>query len=189
MTNTQTIKVSEIALKVIGLVKNAVFGSLTGVSFFSIRNYTNKFGETSNQLINVGINYVKSKLEDIELLRKLDVTTLTDFKSSKLELEKARVALILAFEKPNENISNAQQDAYTIIAPGIKVHNETGKLYIYGYRVNKTVLVEGDYPIVKSKVETIAKNELRGLLKTDKFVNFSIEVGNELRAKGETIEL
>ena len=185
----QRIGISALALAVIALVKNAVFGSITGVSFFSIKRYTNKFGEVSNQLINVGINYEKSKQEDIETLRNLDVTKLKGFKSSKLLLEKARVALILAFEKPNENISNGQIDAYTIIAPGIRVHNETGKLYLYGYRVNKTVITEGVYPVVNSRPETIAKNELRGLLKTDKFVNFAIEVGNTLTAKGETIEL
>ena len=56
-----TIEISNKALQVIGLVKNAVSSSLTGVSFFSVKNYENSNGEVSNQLINVGINYEKSK--------------------------------------------------------------------------------------------------------------------------------
>jgi len=184
-----TIEISNKALQVIGLVKNAVSSSLTGVSFFSVKNYENSNGEVSNQLINVGINYEKSKQQDIEFLRNLDVTTLQGVKSNVVDLEKAKTELILAFEKPNENRSNGQKDAYTTIFSGVKVHNETGVLYLYGYRVNKTVLVEGVYKEVKSSALTIAKNELRKLLKTGKFTQFAVEVGNTLTAKGETIEL
>ena len=184
----ESLTVSNKALAVINLVKNAVSSSITGVSFFSVKNYENSFGEVSNQLINVGINYEKSKVSDIETLENIDLTA-HNFKSSLADLKLARLELINAFLKPNENRSNGQKDAYTTIFPGVKVHNETGKLYVYGYRVNKTVLIEGKYPTVNSKPLTIAKNELRKLLKTDKFVNFSIEVGNTLTAKGETIEL
>lgn len=189
----ESLTVSNKALAVINLVKGAVSKSLTGVTFFSIKDYTNTFGEVSNQLINVGINYEKSKVSDIKTLEnlKLDKINLSKvgFKSSLADLKLARLELINAFLKPNENRSNGQKDAYTTIFPGVKVHNETGKLYVYGYRVNKTVLVEGKYPTVNSKPSTIAKNELRKLLKTNNFVNFSIEVGNTLKANGETIEL
>jgi hypothetical protein len=176
------------ALVVIALVRGAVSKSLTGVTFFSIKDYTNQQGEVSNQLINVGINYQKSKEEDIKFLKAMNLKDY-QFKSPIELLKEAKNELIASFEKPDENRSNAQQDAYTIIFPGVKVHNETGKLYIYGYRVNKTVLKEGTYKEVKSAPLTIAKNEIRKLLKTNKFVNFSIEVGNTLKANGETIEL
>jgi hypothetical protein len=182
--------VSTKAIEVINLVKNAVSKSITGVSFFSIKDYTNANGEVSNQLINVGINYDKSKASDLIFLENLnlDKTELV-FKSDLAILKEAKAELIAAFIKPNENRSNGQIDAYTTIFSGVKVHNETGKLYVYGYRVNKTVLIEGTYKTVKSSALTIAKNELRKHLKTDKFVNFSIEIGNTIKANGETIEL
>lgn len=186
----QAIGISQKALNTIKLVKNAIQKSPTGVSFFSIKNYTNKFGEVSNQLINVGINYGKSKEQDIETLRKADLTQMS-FKSPITLIEKARTTLIEAFIKPDENRSNGQIDAYTQITPGVKVHNETGLMYIWGYRVNKTVITPGVYPVVNSKPDTIAKNELKKALdlKTEKFVNFSLELGNTLKANGETIEL
>lgn len=187
--NSTEISISEKALKVIGLVKRAINNSPTGVSFFSIKNYTNSSDEVSNNLLNVGINFETAKQKDIAFLRELDVTTLENVKSSKIDLEKAKVVLIEAFEKPNENRSNGQKDAYTIITSGVKVHNESGLLFIYGFRVSKQVLKEGVYKSVKSSALTIAKNELRKLLKTNKFKQFSIEIGNELTAKGETIEL
>ncbi len=185
------VQISTAATRVINLVRNAISKSPTGVSFFSIKNYTNKSSEVSNQLINIGVDYGKTKIKDIEFLRNLDITKtdLYQWKSSLVDLEIARAALIAAFEAPDKARSEGQKDAYTVISNGVKVHNETGALYIYGYRVNKTVLVKGEYKEVKSSKETIAKNELRKLLKTGNFVNFAIEVGNNLTASGDTIEL
>ncbi len=185
---SEAIGVSTKAMIVIQLVKDAVSKSLTGVTFFSIKNYTNSSNEVSNQLINVGINYEKSKKEDIETLKTLKLSD-HKFKSTPELLEEARKELIAAFIKPDANRSNGQTEAYTTIFPGVKVHNETGKLFVYGYRVQKTVLTPGVYKTVNSKPLTIAKDELRKHLKTNNFVNFSIEVGNTLKANGETIEL
>lgn len=182
--------VSTKAIQTINLVKNAVSKSITGVSFFSIKNYTNKNGETTNQLINVGINYEKSKAQDLIFLENLNLSKNDlDLKSNISDLEAAKAELIASFIKPNENRSNGQIDAYTTLFSGVKVHNETGVLYIYGFRQSKTVLVEGVYPKVNSSAKTIAKKELQKHLKTGKFVNFAIEVGNTLKANGETIEI
>lgn len=195
--NTETvetveIEVSEVAQQVINLVMKAIEKSPNGVSFVSIKEYTNKQGEVSNQTINIGASYENAKKADIATLEALDVTDATHgFKSGVLLLEQARRELIEAFLNPNENISNGQKDAYTHIpnCSGLKVHNEKGLLYLYGNRINKTVLVEGTYKTVNSKPLTIAKNELRKILKTNKFVNFSLEVGNTLKMAGDTLEL
>lgn len=183
-----TVQISTKALLVIKLVKNAIEKSPTGVTFFSLKNYTNRNGEVSDNTINIGINYEKSKLQDIYFLETIDLTKY-EFKSTQNDIVDAKKELIAAFLKPDQNRSNGQTDAYTIITKGVKVHNETGLLYIYGYRVSKRVIKEGVYPVVKSSPLTIAKNELRKLLKTGKFTQYSIEVNNTLTANGETIEL
>jgi len=177
------------ALQVINTIKKAIENSITGVSFVSIRNYTNKQNEVSNNLINVGIKYESAKAKDIEFLTHLNLND-HQFKSPLALIEEARHVLIEAFKNPNENRSNGQIEAYTNILPGVKVHNETGVLYVYGYRENKTVLVQGDdKKAVKSAPLTIAKDELRKLLKTGKFTQYALEVGNEIRANKETLEL
>lgn len=181
-------QVSEKALSVINAVKGAIEKSLTGVSFVSIKEYTNKNGETSNNLINVGIKYESAKAKDIEFLQNLNINE-HQFKSPFALIEEARHILIQAFKNPDVNRSNGQIDAYTHIFAGVKVHNESGVLYIYGYREQKTVLVKGEYKEVKSAPLTIAKDELRKLLRTGKFVNFALEVGNTIKANGETLEL
>ena len=178
----------EKALKVIATIKNALEKSITGVSFVSIRNYTNKNGEVSNNLVNVGASYENAKAKDIEFLENLDYSK-HDFKSPNALIEEARLILIDAFINPDENRSNGQKNAFTKIFAGVDVNNETGLLYVYGYRENKTVLVKGEYPTKKSKPITIAKDELRKLLRTGKFKRFALEIGNEIRANGETLEL
>jgi hypothetical protein len=181
--------ISTKALQVITLIKKAVENSLTGVSFVSIKNYTNKQNEVSNNLINVGINYESAKQKDIEFLENLNLKN-HEFKSPLDLLKQAKEELILAFLAPNENRSKGQQDAYTTILPGVRVHNESGQIYLYGYRENKTVLIEGDkQKPVNSAALTIAKDELRKLLRTGKFVNFSLEAGNTIKANGELLEL
>ncbi len=112
-----------------------------------------------------------------------------DSKLDSALLETARLELIESFINPSENRSNGQIDAYTHIFSGVKVHNETGKLYIYGYRENKTDIQEATYKTVNSKPLTIAKNELRNRLRTGKSTQNSLKTGNELRLNGETLEL
>ena len=151
----QNVSISNKALQVISTIKGATDKSVTGVSFVSIRNYTNQYGEVANYRLNVG----------------------------------ARKELIASFLKPDENRSEGQKNAYTQIVKGVKVHNETGVLYIYGSKESKKVITEGNYPTRNSKAITIAKNELRKLLSTGKFTQFALEIGNEVRANGETLEL
>lgn len=180
------------ALQVIKAVKQATEKSITGVSFVSVKNYTNKEGEVSNNLINVGIKYESAKQKDIAFLTDLNIDEVikdNNLKSEKTLLEQAKNELLAAFNKPDENRSQGQINAYTNIFAGVKVHNETGVLYIYGYRENKTVLVKGEYKQVNSKPLTIAKNELRKLLRTGKFTQYALEVGNTLKLNGETLEL
>ena len=178
---------SETAKAVINNVKNAIRKSPTGVSFVSIKGYENSHGEISNNLINVGMDYGKAKKSDIETLENLDLTTVKTV-TDLVTLEKARTELINSFLSPDENRSNGQQDAYTTLTTGVKCHNETGKLYIYGYRENKEVLKEGVYPVVKSRPLTIAKNELKKLLKTGKFVMFTVENISSMKLNGNTLE-
>jgi hypothetical protein len=166
------IETSAQAIDTINSIASKIKNSPTGVSFFGIKGYTNKAGETSNYTINVGLSYEKAKASDIALLEALNVTTIVS-KSNSVDLELARVALIEAFKKPaDENKkSTAQTDAYETIAPNVKRHLLNNTLYVFGTKVHKKVLIPapaGSYKTVNSAALTIAKNELKKLLKTSK---------------------
>jgi hypothetical protein len=102
-------------------------------------------------------------------------------------LEKARVELINSFVNPNENRSNGQIDTYTIVAKGIKVHNETGEIYIFGLRNSKTIIEQGVYPIVNSRALTLAKNQLKKDLKSSKFTQYKLSSTTLIKMNGEEL--
>jgi hypothetical protein len=182
--------VSTKAIEVIKMLKNAIAKSPSGVTFLSISNYTNNNGEIANHLINLGASLKKAKEKDLVFLQNLDVKNIEyGFKSEISILEDARLELIESIINPNENRRNGQIDAYTHIAPNLKVHNETGKLYIFGLRVSKNVIQKGEYPVKKSRPLTIAKNEISKNLKQSNFTNYAIEIGNTIKCSGDTLEL
>ena len=172
-------EISQIAQKVIVNMERAIAKSPTGVTMVSIREYQNSNGEISNNIVNIGANLDNAKKKDIEFLKGKSGTTEID--------ELARLDLIKSLETPNANRSKGQIDAYTTIAKGIKVHNETGEIYVFGLRMKKEVVRQGIYPVVNSKALTIAKNALRKDLKSSKFTQFKISEISEIRIAGEEI--
>lgn len=182
-----TIVISAKAQQVINTLESALNKSKNSITFIAINDYTNSANEVSNNVINIGIKYENQKNKDIEYLKNLDIQSIP-FKSSLIDIEKARIALIESFLKPNVNRSNGQKNAYYVINSAIKVHIESGEVMIYGYRENKKVLIEGTYKEVKSSSLTIAKNELRKLLKTNKFKYFKLSNIDSLKANKETLE-
>lgn len=187
-TQVVVIAVSPKAAKVIDMATKAVAKSPTGVSFVSIKGYTNQQGEVADHVFNIGADYGKAKEADIKFLQELDVTKGQWNSSMKLMIE-AKADLIKDLTKPDEVRSQAQADAYTHICKGVKVHNDKGTLYVYGNRVNKVVHVEGNYPVKNSRPLTVAKDELRKLLKTGKFRQFIMAEATSFKANGETLEV
>lgn len=187
-TNVVVIAVSPKAAKVIDMARKAVAKSPTGVSFVSIKGYTNKEGEVADHVFNIGADYGKAKEADIKFLQTLDLTTGT-WKSDMVTMALAKADLIKDLTSPDKVRSQAQADAYTHICKGVKVHNDTGVLYVYGNRVNKVVHKEGNYPTKNSRPLTIAKDELRKLLKTGKFRQFIMAEATSFKANGETLEV
>lgn len=180
------ISVSIEALKTINALQSALDKSPTGVSLISIKGYTNRFGEVSNNLVNAGAKLSSAKAKDVETLKALDITKI-DSDIDKVTLEKARVELLNSFTNPNQKRSQGQIDAYTKINECIKVHNETGEIYIFGLRLNKTIITKGEYKKVNSRPLTIAKRRLEKELKSSAFTNFKLSNMAKIRTNGEEL--
>ena len=185
-TNKNTTVISPVALAVI-----TTLAPLKGCSFISIKGYKNKKGEVANHLLNVGIDFYGAKNKDIETLKAFDIEkNEIEFTQPKPLILEAITSLLNEYQNPNENRVNGQKDTYTHICTGVKVHNETGQIYIYAFRQHKTVIVEGTYKEVKSKPITLAKNEVKKkMLRTGKFTQFILSQITTLKANGETIEI
>ena len=175
-------------------------------TFIGVNGYTNKQGEKSNQRLIGGITYEKCLQKDFKSLntkRKFVFNKLS--KKYPLELvAQAYNELHLSLEKRlsspeikeilrlqnDETImrSDAQIDAYTQIAKGIKYHNENKEFHVFGLVFAKKVLVSIEYKKVNSKDLTICKNEIQKLcnFKQLKYRNFIFK-DTEIKMQGETI--
>lgn len=186
-TMEKQIQVSEVAEKVISAIQKALSNTPTGVSFCSVKNYTNEVGEVSDYIFNIGVSYDRAKQKDIEFLTNLDVTT-TEWNCPMVDIIKAKQELITSLEKPNQARSEGQKNAYTHIINGIKVHNETAEIYVYGMKVSKRVKQSADYGEDTRKPLTKAKDELRKLMKSAKYRQFIFKLdGMSVKASGEEL--
>lgn len=155
------LKVSEI----IDLNKN-----VKSARFVSIHNHVSKeTGEVSNYIINLNVNYDNLKKRDLSLLQELTLTGIEEI---------ARMELVNSFEKnanaeTASNYSKAQKEAYTHLTKNIKIHNETGEVFITGMLVKKQVVTTGTYKVVNSSEKTLAKKKLQKTLRSTKYRTFS----------------
>lgn len=163
----------------------AKLNAISGVSFVSVK-YTNEHGEVQKTIFNVGVSYAKAKEKDIEYLKNLDVRTLNLDLPIPL-LEEARQALLGALISPNKARSEGQTNAYHNLNNGLKIHKETGELYVYGMKVKKTVLEEGEEKADTRKPLTKAKDAIRKNMKSAQYRQYKIGSAENFTLKGDTL--
>lgn len=164
-------------------------------SFVAIRGYRNDKGEISDYVINVGIPHNKVLVGDLNRLPKIkaenylfysekygDNVALQAFTEKQISIEKSLAGTNVH--------ANGQIEAYAYIGHGIKVHLETGDIFITGYLVSKKVHVKGVYPTVKSRALTLCKKAIDKHLKANKCRVFKISIDKlaEIQTGGKTIE-
>ena len=143
-----------------------------GSTFVGIRGYESKgTGEVANHTIVAGYSYANAKAHDLAIVQAANAGDLATELDQPVELvEQALAEITKSLTKPDAARSEGQINAYTHVGNGIKVHNETGDLYVHGLTVSKKVLVAGTYKTVNSKPITICKNKVKKALglRTDK---------------------
>jgi hypothetical protein len=159
--------------------------SIKGVSFVSV-TYTNQQNEQHQTTFNVGVDYQRAKQKDIEFLQQLDVTTIQSSLDNDL-LEAARIALLESFIKPSKTRSEGINNAYTHLGNGLKIHNETQTVYVYGMKVHKRVIEKGDKQEDTRSDLTKAKDAIRSILKSTQYRQFKIESSLQYKINGDTI--
>ncbi len=158
---------------------------INGVSFVSV-TYINQQEEQHQTTFNVGVDYQKAKTKDIEFLKQLDVSTISSNIGVGI-LEEARLLLLKSFQNPSKTRSEGIANAFTHLGNGLKIHNETKKLYVYGMKVRKKVLVKGIEKEDTRRILTKAKDDIRKLLKSTQYRQFEINKSLQYKIKGDTI--
>lgn len=178
------------------------FESLKSSSFIGIENYENSHGEVSNVNVLVNFDVNKAKQKDLETLKSLNEEDLEDIADSyNLDLETVKDALSDMIKRAEKNLSEnkedrtkqsqAQTDNYYHLTNAIKMHKDSMDVLVYGQKVNKTVLVEGNYPETNSKKKTIAKNAIKKHcdLRMPKYKQYKVGKMENLNVTGDTIQI
>jgi hypothetical protein len=188
-------------LKTLVSVKN-----IKGASFVGIKGYENSKGEISDFTLLANISYHNMLVNDLKKLVELDLTNLFA-KYENLELvQKPYNELLesytkrLSDEQTKETLlalgdstikrSVAQSEVYVNLGNGLRVNKDTNELHVYGLVARKKVIKSIEYKEVKSRLNTIIKNEITKLanLRSDKFRNFIVGNIDEIKINGMIIK-
>lgn len=178
----------------------AVAKTIKGSTFVGT-TYRNAQGELSRQLLVSGITYENLLQHDFNALienqskvfetKKFSVELLTQaynklYTSLEKRLSNPETKAKLLAEKDSTIVrSQAQIDTYTHLAKGIKVHNQTNEIHVFGLCVKKKVLEPIEYKPTKSNELTICQNYIKKLcdFKQSKYKTFKFQQG-EFKMQG-----
>jgi hypothetical protein len=188
-------------LKTLVSVKN-----IKGASFVGIKGYENSKGEISDFTLLANISYNNMLVNDLKKLVELDLTNLFE-KYNDLDLvQKPYKELLDSYtkrlsDKPTKETllalgdstivrSVAQSEVYVNLGNGLRINKETNELHVYGLVARKKVIKSIEYKEVKSKLNTIIKNEISKLanLRSHKFRNFIVGNIDEIKVNGMIIK-
>lgn len=182
--------------------------TIKGTTFVGVRGYLNRYNELSNQTFLAGVSYanllnndlikltsneVKKQVvslyatNDKALVKKAYnelVTSLKKRTSSEKEKEQLR-----ANNDKTIKLSDAQIGAYTPLAKGVKINDESNEVYVFGLMVRKTKLADGVYPVKKKQKKTIVKDAIKVIAdqRQAKYRMFKVGKAEEIKLQGVTI--
>lgn len=163
-------------------------GKGKGAKFASIQYRAKGTGELAKYFVILGASTVKLYEKDIAQLEEM-IPNLEG-----IELEAATAILASRRQSLEKGIGN--NDAYTnkntyihVDIPGIKIHKETGAIYVTALVEDKTVIEPGEYKKVNSRPLTIAKRKIEKELPSGRFRQFILPNVTVARLNGEVLEL
>jgi hypothetical protein len=154
-----------------------VFAKLRpNATFVSIKEYTNNYNEISNFGIVFHIDYkevLKRSQKIVSSYRSEDIL----YKEAKRLVLSSLNGRIDSYKNPLEERDAPYvyfKDAYGKYIKGIKAHQETGDLYMFGLLVSKEILVPANYKQTNSSSLTLAKEKIERITPVSKFRQFKL---------------
>lgn len=150
----------------------------TSSTFLTVSGYRNEAGEISDYSIVFHMSYENALRKSIEQVAVMDL-------KEPLEIQ-ARQELIQSWTNSISTMQSTPMEAldesvYTHFKDddgkyikGVKVHNASGALHLYGLIVHKKTRMPGTYPAKNRRPLTIAKDKLRHLTPVGRFRQFKI---------------
>jgi hypothetical protein len=149
-----------------------------GSTFLTLRGYRNEASEIADYSIAFHFSYENALKKSIEVLAKLDLQGDLE-KQARHELldsfakSLARGAASPELEERDPTFSYFKDNAGNYVK-GVKLHDKTNTLHLYGLVVHKRVLMPGLYADKNRRPLTVAKDKLRHLTPVGKFRSFKM---------------
>jgi len=146
-------------------------------TFLTLKGYRNSADEVADYSIAFHISYKRALEKSLDFLESVILQTALERLARDELVESFRKSLIKIEETLIEDIEDGYTrffDENNFPIKGVKLHNATATLHLYGNVVRKRIIQPGTYPHVNSKPLTIAKEKLRYLTSVGKFRQFRV---------------
>lgn len=187
LNNTELLKLENNLISLLSENENnlvAVASTIKGNSISYIKEYYSKSsGKVSNYFVRLGYSLENALLSDLKTMSENYIQVIENFENDydhKLidlcydeiltSLEKRTSseefkAKLLAENDSTMNRSKGQNEAFTTLAKGVSLHNETNQVYIVGLELNKNLVeVRNEIKPTNSSEKTILKNKIKMFL-------------------------
>lgn len=171
------------------IIQQLQLGIANGARFISFLYSAKGTGEVAVHNVLFGVSIANAYKRDLAILENKVNTLEGVYHLACSELvESFRESLVKGI---GNNSAYTCKGVYAPVSKGIKVHNETGDIYISGFIMSKQVIEPGVYKTVKSSEKTIAKNQLRKALKSSRFRQYVLAASNiaGIKANGKVLEI
>ena len=149
----------------------------TSSTFLTLKGYRSDSGEVADFNIIFHMSYKNALLRSIAVLESVIPNDALEAQAKKECIESFMTSLDKIETTPIEEIEDSYRrftDSNGQYVKGVKLHEETNTLHLYGLVVQKKVLMPGTYKKVNHKPLTVAKDKLRRLCPVSKFRQFKI---------------
>jgi hypothetical protein len=161
-------------------------------TFLSIIGYTASSGEVADHSIVFHISYENALRKSMEVLEEYEPKNDLEVQAKNELLQSFNKSLMDMETTAVEDIDDGYQrffDDGGKVVKGVKLHQTSNTLHIWGMANKKVVRTPGTYKEVKNKPLTIAKNKLRNLCSVSKFRQFKITPDQVSAIKVENLTL
>lgn len=146
-------------------------------TFLTLKGYRNEHSEISDYSIVFNVSYQNALKKSIVSLSEYVPISALEIKAKDALIESFKKSLTnmetTPFEELQENYTHFKDEDGSYIK-GVKFHDESQTIHLYGFVAHKKVIIPGNYPKRNKQELTIVKDKLRKLCSVSKFRQFKI---------------
>ena len=145
-------------------------------TFLSLKGYTNSAGEVADYNIIFNMSYENALIKSLNIVREYQPSSPIEIEAKSKLIESFKKSLASMEQTPVEDI----EDGYTRFfegdkhIKGVKLHDKTNTIHLFGLVVNKKILSQGSYSKTNKRDLTLAQDKIKKLTPLSKFRQFKI---------------